>query len=327
MKTFMKVFIVSFLCFFIAFFVGAKSYIKDKNISLEENIGFGSAENINISNRFLTKVESKPKEIESYSTLEEAFNESSRINFLILGMEDVRSDTMILASLSPHNKVVDLISIPRDTYIHRKGYDTGQQRKINSIYYSHGIDGVKKATSHIFEEMPIHHYIIVEYEGVKKIVDLIGGVEVDVPFHMKYKDPTDNPPLDIDIPEGVQILDGKKSLDFLRYRKGNNKIGYVDGDLGRIKAQQQFLKSFVSKALDNLITIIPKGYGYIKTDIKLFEALSYGKDLLGIKEDNVKFSTLPGKDDLREVNKKIYSYFIYNDREIKALLENIYNIQ
>ena len=81
---------------------------------------------------------------------------------------------------------------------------------------------------------------------------------MDVPFHMKYKDPTSNPPLDIDIRPGRQILDGEKALDFIRYRKGNNKMGYVDGDLGRIRAQQEFLKAFLSKVKDNIITSLLK---------------------------------------------------------------------
>ena len=108
-------------------------------------------------------------------------------------------------------------------------------------------------------------------KGVENIIDSIGGVEVMVPFNMKYEDPTANPPLNIDIKEGKQVLDGEKSLEFLRYRKGNNnKEGYIDGDLGRIKAQQQFLKSFVDKALSyRLPVVIKKGFDYVKTDIKL----------------------------------------------------------
>lgn len=64
------------------------------------------------------------------------------------------------------------------------------------------------------------------------------GVEVDVPFHMEYTDIYDDPPLYIDIPQGRQLLDGEEALKFLRYRKG-----YDNQDLGRIEAQQQFIRS------------------------------------------------------------------------------------
>ncbi len=100
-----------------------------------------------------------------------------------------------------------------------------------------------------------------DYRGVESIVDSLGGIEVVVPFHMVYKDPptATPPPLYINIPEGKQILDGKQSLNFLRYRKGNKgKSGYIDGDLGRIKSQQEFLKSFIDKTLSHKLPIVVK---------------------------------------------------------------------
>ena len=327
MKTFLKVFIVSLVFFFVAFYIGAKVNIENNRARVEGDIDIGFAENINIPETILTKLEVEPKEPEEFNSLEEAFEGSKRINFLILGMEDVRSDTIILASFCKDSKKFNLISIPRDTYIHRKGYNAGDKRKINSVYYDHGIDGVKQTVSYILPDIPIHHYVMIDYEGVEKIVDLSGGVQVDVPFHMRYKDPTSNPPLNINIKAGLQELDGKQSLDFVRYRKGNNRLGYKDGDLGRIKAQQNFIEAFVSKAKDNIITVITKGLKYINTDMGLIDALSYGRNAIGMTGEDIEFITLPGKDDFREVNKRIYSYFIYNDREIKSMLEEIYNVK
>lgn len=325
MKTFLKVFIVSFLCFFIAFYIGGMAYLRENSVELSEDIGFGIAVSPEVSNRLFTKVE-EPVEPERFFTLEEAYEKSSRKNFLILGMEDIRTDALILLSLHPDTKKADIISIPRDTYIHRRGYDTGEQRKINSIHYVHGVDGIKKTVSHILEDVPIHNYIILEYEGIEKIVDMIGGVEVDVPFHMKYTDPTASPPLYIDISEGRQLLDGKNALNFVRYRKGNNKMGYAEGDLGRIKAQHEFIKSFSSKVQDNILTVVIKGFNYVKTDVKMLDALSYGKSILGIKSEDMDYKILPGKSDLRKVGGRVYSYFIHNEREIKKLMEELYNV-
>lgn len=327
MKAFLKVFIVSIFFFFVAFYIGAQVSIENTKAEAGGNIDIGFAENINIPETLLTKLEVEPKEAEEFASIEEAYEKSNRINFLILGMEDVRSDTIILASFCQDSKKIDLISIPRDTYVHRKGYDAGDKRKINSVYYDHGVDGVKQTVSYILPDLPIHNYIMIDYDGVEKIVDLIGGVEVDVPFHMKYKDPTSDPPLDINIEAGNQILDGKQSLDFVRYRKSNNRMGYRDGDLGRIKAQQSFLKAFTSKAKENILSVIIKGLQYVKTDMGLIDALALGRSAIGISEDNIEFRTLPGNDDLRTVNKSIYSYYIYNEREIKSMLEGIYNVK
>lgn len=327
MRTFLKIFIISFFVFVVASYLGGYAYIKENNVKIENNIGFGFSEKKDIKNELFVKLETAPKEPKVFSTLTEALEKSSRVNFLILGMEGTRSDTIILASFDPESKKVDLISIPRDTYIHRKGFNQGEDRKINSIFKDHDVEGVKKTVSYILEDIPIHHHILLDYEGVKKIVDILGGVEVNVPFHMKYRDPTANPPLNIDIKEGIQTLNGKDSLDFIRYRKGNNKKGYIDGDLGRIKAQQQFLTAFSSKAQEKILTVFMKGFEYVKTDVSLFDALSYGRNAIGITSEDIKFHTIAGKADYRSINKQVLSFFIYNSKDVVKQLEEIYNVK
>ena len=328
MKTFIKVFIASFICFAIALFIGSYSYVKDNNIVLENSLGAGYSEKMKISNTIIKKLETKPKEVEIYSTLNEAIEKSNRINFLIIGMEDIRSDTIIFASFCPDSKKMNLLNIPRDTYIHRKGYNQAEQRKINSVYGDHGILGVKKSVSHILEGVPIHHYVMLDYKGVEKIVDNIGGVEVDIPFNMNYKDPYSKPPLNIDIPSGKQVLDGKRALDFLRYRKGNKSGGgYLDGDLGRIKAQQQFIQSFIGKASDNMLTVLRSGFNHVKTDVNLIDSLNYGRKALGMTNDDFEMQTLPGEAEFKKVGKKVLSYFTFNKAETKKVLEIIYNVK
>lgn len=327
MKTFVKVFIVSFFCFFVAYYMGSVSYLSKNDLDVGENLGFGFYEKKYIANTLINKLEKKPKEEQNYNSLKEAIDASSRINFLILGLEDVRTDTILMASFNRDSKKVDVISIPRDTYIHRKGFDGGESRKINSIYYTHNVEGVMKAVSYILEDIPLHHYIMLDYEGVEKIVDIVGGVDIDVPFDMKYKDPTANPPLDIDIKKGFQTLDGKASMGFIRWRKGNNKAGYLDGDIGRIKAQQQLLMSLAEKASDNILSIVTKGFKYINSDLEILEVLNYGRNAIGMSNDSISFVTLAGKSDLRTINKKVYSYYVYNQKEVKEMVEKIYNVK
>lgn len=322
MKTFLKIFIISFIVFVFASYLGGYSYIKKNNIVLENNVGFGFSESKDLKEEIFVKLESEPKEPKEFVSLSEAFENSSRINFLILGMEGKRSDTIIFASFDPDSKKIDLISIPRDTYIHRKGFDQAEERKINSIFIKHDVEGVQKTVSFILEDVPIHHYVLLDYEGVKKIVDVLGGVEVEVPFHMKYKDPTADPPLSIDIKEGKQLLYGKDALDFVRYRKG-----YIDGDLGRIKAQQQFLTALSAKAKEKILTVFMKGFEYVKTDVSLFDTVSLGRKAIGIRSEDINFHTIPGKADYRKINKKVLSYYIYNSKDVKRQLEEIYNVK
>lgn len=337
MKLFWKVFIMSFVFFIIVTLLGSYSYIKteDKGENLGSNIigGVGEEEDVRYKEgENLEQVHnhiSKPKEPETFESLEEAFENSKRVNAVLVGMEDIRTDTIIFASFDPDSKKVNVFSIPRDTYIHRKGYNLAEQRKINAIYETHGIEGVKKAVSYLLQGAPVHFYVKIDYEGVKKIVDSVGGVEVVVPFDMKYDDITSDPPLHINLKAGRQVLDGEKALQFIRYRKGNtNKQGYIDGDLGRIKAQQEFIKAFMDKAISyRLPVVIKNGYPYIETDISLFEALYYGSKALGINMEDIKLEILPGRAEFRRYGGTLLSYYIANPRETKRMLETIYNIK
>ncbi|MBZ2174600.1 LCP family protein [Schnuerera sp. xch1] len=322
MKTFWKVFIVSFIFFIIAISLGSYSYLK-----ANEEKSDSSIDDSIVRKQYKDNEREELKKV--YHSLSEAYDKSDRINIIILGMEDIRTDTIIFASFEPDTKKINVISVPRDTYIHRKGYSRAEQRKINAIYGEHGVEGVRKAVSHIFQGVPIHHYIMLDYKGVEKVVDSIGGVEVVVPFHMKYDDPTADPPLHIDLKKGKRVLNGKKALEFLRYRTGNSEEnGYIDGDLGRIKAQQQFLKSFTDKVLSyRLPMVIKDGYQYVETDITLIDALNYSRKALGMKSEDISFSTLPGESKFRRYDGKLLSYYIFDSVEIKNILEETYNIE
>lgn len=326
MKTFIKVFIVSFLLFFLSASFGGFASLKKNDVSLEKVIESKSIKTQTNSDKPSYNLVKNPKE-ESYLTLEDAIDNSNRVNFLILGMEDTRSDTILLASFNRDSKKVDLISIPRDTYIHIKGYNSGELRKANALFTNLGLKGVIEASSYLLNDIPIDHYATIDYEGVIEIIDLFGGVEVDVPFHMKYKDITSDPPLDINIKKGKQTLDGEEALDFMRWRKNNNGDGYVDGDLGRIKAQQQVLDSLSQKVSSNLLTVVTKGYDYIETDMKILDLISLGKDALNIDKEDITFYTLPGEPDYRTVNRKVYSYYIHDKDEVESLIEDIYNVE
>lgn len=91
-------------------------------------------------------------------------------------------------------------------------------------------------------------------------MDSVGGVEVDVPFHMRYTDPYSDPPLDINIPPGEQLIKGDRAMEFLRFRKTNyaGYSGYSNGDIGRVEAQQGFVKAAIKKALTFRLPLVVK---------------------------------------------------------------------
>ncbi len=112
---------------------------------------------------------------------------------------------------------------------------------------------------------------------------------------MKYDDNSANPPLHIDLKKGRQVLDGEKAIQFIRYRHG-----YVDGDLGRIKAQHQFLEALLKKILQP--SILPKMPSlaitisqYLKTDLSASEITQYAYQFIKDKPSTIDAIALPGE--------------------------------
>lgn len=323
MKYFLKVFSIAFICFLLAVGAGVYTYSKIY-VPSEEEFDDSDDNDIDKSNEENDEKEEKPKD-----PLHEAIDNSKRVNFLLMGMEGARSDTMIFASYDPKEKKVDMISIPRDTYYHTNGYDAADLRKINAVYGRSKAEGSKKVVGEILGQVPVHHYVTIDYKGVAKIVDSIGGVEVNVPFHMDYYDPYDKPPLRIDIPKGKQLLKGEQAVKFLRYRHNTDMtVGYPDGDLGRIKAQQQFLKSAIKKSLSlKIFNVVNTAFDYVKTDVKLSDALSYAVGLAGFDVENMTMTTLPGKEEKRAYGNQRLSYYIHDPEKIRELMMEIYDVE
>lgn len=265
--------------------------------------------------------------------LEVAIHYSKRVNAVFMGVEtENRSDTIMFVSFDPETSDIDIISIPRDTYYYEPGYDKADQRKINAAYGRGQEDGIKKAIGEILG-VPIHYYGSVKYEGVKAIVDSIGGVDVNVPVRMKYSDPTDTPPLKIDLQKGQQTLDGAKSIQFLRYRHGNMGKnghymgGYPDGDLGRIKAQQQFVTNAIQKIVGlKLPTVVRTALPYITTDAGVAEIMFYEKEILNIKPQNIHTETLPGEAKTMKFGNQALSFYEVNEEEAKTIAYKLYGV-
>ncbi len=252
-------------------------------------------------------------------------NKNERINVLLLGLEHERSDTIMVASYNTKTKTADIISIPRDTYIERDGFRNSANNKINTVYTVKGIEGLNETILGI-TGMKIDKYVTVDYDGVRAAVDAVGGVEVDVPFHMRYTDPYSDPPLDINIPAGEQLIKGDRAMEFLRFRKTNyaGYRGYSEGDLGRIEAQQGFIKAAIKKALTfRLPKVVSEVYPHVKTDFALTEATSLAVSSVGLSTDNINFHTLPGAP--KTIND--ISFYIINQEETKNLVYGILNIK
>jgi len=312
MKTFLKVFLISFVCFSLLIGGAVVAFIKFYN---PEPVVSPQDDNMEV---VISPPSDKEKEL---SDLDKLVEKSERLNVLLLGMEGPRTDTIILASFDPESKNLDLVSIPRDTFFHSKGYDHADQKKINAVYGRSGVKGTMSVVSHILGGIPIHEYVQVSYNGVENIVDSLGGVRVNIPFDMTYDDPYDSPPLKIRLKKGVQELNGKEAVQFIRFRKNNDGTGYPDGDIGRIKAQQQFLMAAADKVLSFRLPVVAHTvFKFVKTSMELDDIVYYAKNAIGISRENIKTYQLPG----RSTNQGL-SYFIHDPDETENLMMTIYN--
>ncbi|HKM01916.1 MAG: LCP family protein [Tissierellia bacterium] len=260
------------------------------------------------------------------SPLDKAIHDSNRINILLIGLEGSRSDTIMLTSFDRKTKEANIFSIPRDTYYPRDKYAKySEMQKINAVFGSE--EESHKALMQAVEDVvgiPVDKYISVDYDGVRAAVNAIGGVNFNIPFHMKYTDIYDKPPLYIDITPGQKTIYGDDAIELLRFRTGDPGYpSYPNGDLGRVQTQQEFMKAAIKKSLSlKLPSVISAVYPYVKTNLTLTESLGLAKDGIGFSTENLSASILPG--DPKYLGK--LSFFIPNGQEITKAMYDLYDI-
>jgi LCP family protein required for cell wall assembly len=218
---------------------------------------------------------------------------SGKKNIVVMGCDirkdDVgRSDTLFVVMLDKNNKNASLLSIPRDTRVKIKdhGWD-----KVNAAF-AYGGQDLTRDTVQEFLGIKLHNYVVVDFQGFKDLVDVIGGVDINVEKRMYYYDPYAN--FEIDLRPGMQHMDGKTAMQYVRYRD-------EEGDIGRIRRQQKFIMALYKQiASKNIIAKMPgvskQIMSMIKTDLSLKEMVELGKVMHGMMEkDGLKMAMVPGE--------------------------------
>ncbi|WP_410770139.1 LCP family protein [Fontibacillus sp. BL9] len=159
---------------------------------------------------------------------------------LLLGVdqranEPARSDTMIYAVIRPEESKVLLVSIPRDTYTEIVGKD--KEDKINHAY-AFGGEKMAKDTVENFLGSPVDYYAAINFEGLRKVVDALGGIELPITEDIVNKQKDHEK---FTIKAGKPLYDGQEALNFVRYRE--------DSDFNRTKRHQVFLNAIVDRML------------------------------------------------------------------------------
>ena len=215
------------------------------------------------------------------------------ISALVCGINENLTDTIIYIRYNVKTGKIAMMSIPRDTYVDNE-YCIGH--KINAIYRGKNVVPLIDEIEDMLD-VKIDYYLFFRADMLREMVDAIGGVEVDVAMRMKYDDPTQD--LHIDLYPGVQILNGDKAEQYVRFRSNNDyTVGYEMGDVDRTKVQQEFIKKFIKTALS--VSNISKAPQLINiaqnntnTNVTAREALKYVSDLPKVDFDNIYSTTLP----------------------------------
>ncbi|MCF0150469.1 MAG: LCP family protein [Firmicutes bacterium] len=272
-----------------------------------------------------------PIVVDESSPFYEAFKTQDRVNVLLMGLADGNTDTIMLASYDMENQKVSIISVPRDSFVEVESYKSYAENKINAQYRKNGVVGTATAVSQLLYGMPIHYYVIVGYEDVRAIMDIIGGVEVEIPFHMKYDDTTPGKELHIDIPKGLQTIDSSNVVEFLRFRHTNpwwaekGYKSYTTGDIGRTAVQREFVQKVLSECLkkNNLLDVVKFSLENVESDLTLTTAIKVAKKAAsGLSAENIEMYSMPGHDTMLHN----LSFWINDEEQVYTMLEQIYGL-
>lgn len=231
-------------------------------------------------------------------------NLSRPINLLVMGIDRVSgaapnspeaftgySDTLLLVRVDPNAGTLRVLSIPRGSHVATLDTDFTTVKEAN---VRGGPALVSRVVSRMLNDVPIDRYIRVTPDAFRELVNLVGGVEVNVPYSMSYQDMTQN--LKIDLQAGWQTLDGEQAEEFVRFKRDR------DGDLGRMQRQQVVLKALQKQLYSPAVVpkipqIIRLSRQYVDTNLSLEEMLalaSFGRDLEDDRQ-RIEMVILPGR--------------------------------
>ncbi|MBQ8587997.1 MAG: LCP family protein [Clostridia bacterium] len=242
-------------------------------------------------------------------------DETTHINAMLLGLDKggTRTDVMILGQLNLVDNEINMLQIPRDSYVANNGRG---DRKINSAY------GYNKEKT-VFKEIKqltglnVDKYVIVDTSGFRDLIDTIGGVDFEVPQNMDYDDPDQD--LYIHLKAGYQHLDGDKAEQLVRFRS------YPDGDIGRMRVQSAFIQATIDElfSLANVFKIndlVEDFSKIVDTNFTMNEMLTYAPYVFATDRESIMTHQLAG--DAKYMGG--VSYVMPNSAENEKLVEEYF---
>ena len=195
-------------------------------------------------------------------------------NYLIFGIEEFggarNTDSMMIASINTKGNTLKLTSLLRDSYVDIPGY---KANKLNSAYAKGGAR-LLVDTIELNYKIQIDGYVSVDFKSFEKIVDLVGGVDIELgKEEAKYLNTTNyiSKKKNRNVKPGLNHLNGNQVMGYVRVRKVKT-LGGANNDYGRIVRQQRALKAIFHSYLSpgNIIKLMPitkKSLSYVTTNL------------------------------------------------------------
>ena len=222
-----------------------------------------------------------------------------------------RADTIIFVSIDLQKQEVFLLSIPRDTRVNIPGHG---EEKINHAYAYGGSDLLRETVESLLG-VPVDYYLATDFSSFVEIVDMLGGVDIEVDKRMYYQTYDGL----IDIQAGLQHLDGETALQYVRFRQDEL------GDITRVGRQQKFLKALAEKILADgnwwrLPGVLSKLFDLLQGDLSQGQLLRLAWQLRKLDFEQISSATLPGN----FATIAGVSYWQMDAEEAQALLETYF---
>ncbi|MDQ0339883.1 LCP family protein required for cell wall assembly [Caldalkalibacillus uzonensis] len=243
---------------------------------------------------------------------------------LLLGVDDRqgnfvgRSDVIMLAIVRPQDPSVTLLSIPRDTYAPIA--NRGTYEKINHAY-AYGKE-TALATIENFLDIPIDYYVAVNFKGFIQLIDLLGGIRLNVERDVSYQHRYDGNQA-LFVHKGEQVLSGEEALLYVRFRSD------AEGDFGRNRRQQQVIRALVDQAVDirnitKLADIMGIVVKHVRTNLPVLDMVRLVHQLSTLTSEQVE--TISVKADVGNIRGISYVFIDEEERlrlqqELKRRLE------
>ena len=249
------------------------------------------------------------------------------LEFLILGESTGMSDTIIVSSYNPRTQEAAMLSIPRDTFTGSNKNNAKISQKINALYSGGSTPEKTVEAVNNITGLDIEKYILVDTKALIKLVDIIGGVEFDVPIDMNYDDAAQN--LHIHLKAGVQKLNGTQVEQVVRFRHNNDgstyPYDYGMEDYGRMHTQRDLITAIAKqtiqfknvKEIGNIIDVLQQ---YVKTNMNLMELKDYIPYALEMNTDNVQTAQLPGESTVLNGS----WFFLHDEDETEELVNKLF---